>query len=105
MAVGWPSFWVNATPITVAASPLLSPFLFVARFANVVPIFPAFTGGTSVHTVEWSLDGVTAELTADFAIVTPVSGTPIAVIAPYVRWRTVQTVADSTKSKVALMGR
>lgn len=105
MPIGAPSFWANNTPITVALSPLLSPWLFVGRYATIMPVFPAFAGGTSVHTVEWSLDGVTAELTGDFAIASPVSGTPIPVLAPYARWRTVQTVADATKSKVALFAR
>jgi hypothetical protein len=107
MAIANASFWINATPITVALSPLVSPWISVARFANVIPSFAAFVGGTSVHSLEWSLDGLTVD--PDYPATTALTGLPtpaaVPVIAPFVRWKTVQTVADATKSKVALMAR
>lgn len=94
--------WSTVTPITVAASPLLSPFIRVDGFTQVVPQF-AFAGGTSVHTIEFSIDGTTAD--ANLATVTPTSLTAFTLAALYFRWKTVQTVADATVSKVFLRAR
>lgn len=102
MGVARPASWTNATPVTVAGSPLVGAWVDVSGYANVMPSF-SFAGGTSTHSLEWSLDGVTVD--PDFTSAAPVSLTAQPVIAPYVRWRTVQTVADATKSKVALMAR
>jgi hypothetical protein len=94
--------WQNTTPIIVAGSPLLSPWLSTHGISRVLPWF-AFTGGTSTHSIEGSFDASAAD--ADFAYSAPTSGTEFNVLSPFIRWRTVQTVADSTKSKVVLRGR
>jgi hypothetical protein len=94
--------WLNTTPITVANSPLLSGWLSAEAFGQVWPTF-VFAGGTSVHTIEYSLDGLTVD--ADFAAITPVTATAFVIPAPFFRWKTVQSVADSTKSKVVLRAR
>lgn len=89
----------NGPVVTTAASPLVSAWFNVAGYARVLPWF-AFAGGTSVHSLEGSWDGST--LDADFVYAAPTSGTAFDVISPYIRWRTVQTVADATKSKIYL---
>ena len=94
--------WQNTAPITVAASPLVSPWIEAVGFSVVVPFF-AFAGGTSTHSIEGSFDGTRAD--ADFGYAAPTSGTPFTVLSPYFRWKTVQTVADATKSKVVLRPR
>jgi hypothetical protein len=86
--------------LTVAGSPLVTQWLDMAGVASqVIPWF-AFAGGTSTHSLEGSFDGINAD--PDFAYAAPVSGTPFTVVSPWVRWRTVQTVADATKSKLTL---
>jgi len=95
--------WVYTTPvITVAASPLLGPWIDVSGYAQIFPWF-AFAGGTSTHSIQGSFDGVSAD--ADFAYGAPVSGTAFSVLSPWLRWSTVQTVADATKSKIVLASR
>lgn len=89
----------NGPVLTVAASPLLSGWLDVRGIARVMPWF-AFAGGTSTHSIQGSWDGSTQD--ADFAYGAPASGTEFSVLSPYIRWSTVQTVADATKSKVYL---
>jgi len=93
--------WSWNTPLTVANSPLTSPWLGVAigGFTKIIPWF-VFAGGTSVHSIEGSFDGINVD--ADFAYGAPVSGTAFVILSPFVRWKTVQTVADATKSKVYL---
>jgi hypothetical protein len=94
--------WQNTSPITVAGSPLLSGWLNTEGISRVLPWF-AFAGGTSTHSLEGSFDGSTAD--ADFAYSAPVSGTEFSVVSPFIRWKTVQTVGDATKSKVVLRAR
>jgi hypothetical protein len=92
-------FVYSGPALAVAASPLLSPWLDVAGFTSIFPFF-AFAGGTSTHSIEGSFDGANAD--ADFGYAAPVSGTAFAVVSPFLRWKTVQTVGDATKSKVVL---
>lgn len=92
----------NGPALTVAASPLLSAWLDVSGLTSVLPWF-AFASGTSTHSIEGSWDGVSAD--ADFAYTAPTSGTAFTVISPFIRWRTVQSAADATKSKVYLAAR
>lgn len=95
--------YVYSGPVlTVAASPLLSGWLDVSGYAQILPFF-AFAGGTSTHSIEGSFDGVSPD--ADFGYAAPTSGTPFNVLSPFLRWKTVQTVADATKSKVVLATR
>ncbi len=92
-----------AIPTTNTASiGLLSPFFDTNGFSRVLP-FLIFAGGTSVHSIEGSFDGVTAD--ADFGYAAPTTATEFNILSPYIRWRTVQTVANATKSKVFLKAR
>ena len=53
--------WLNTTPLTTAASPLVSPwFQLPDDMSQVLPVF-AFTGGAQAHTIEGSFDGVTLD--------------------------------------------
>lgn len=94
--------WTWNTPLVVVSSPLLSGWFEASDYTSVVPWF-AFAGGTSVHSIEGSMDGST--LDADFVYGAPTSGTAFTVLSPYFRWKTVQTVADATKSKIHLRPR
>src|SRR6266496_2716167 len=88
----------NGPVLTVAASPLLSGWLDVRGIARVMPWF-VFVGGTSTHSIQGSWDGTTqdADFTGAGGYGTPASGTEFSVLSPYIRWSTVQTVADATK--------
>jgi len=95
--------WLNTTPVTVAASPLVSPWLQCTGVTSqAVPVF-AFAGGTSVHSIEGSFDGVNVD--ADVTYSAPTSATAFTIQHPFIRWKTVQTVGDATKSKVYLRPR
>jgi hypothetical protein len=89
----------NGPALTVAASPLLSAWLDVRGISRVMPWF-VFAGGTSTHSIQGSWDGLAQDV--DFAYTAPVSGTEFSILSPFIRWSTVQTVADATKSKVYL---
>ena len=94
--------WENSAVITTAASPLLSPWIPTAGFTQVLPLF-VFAGGTSVHSIQGSVDGSTVD--ADYVYAAPTLNAAFSVNSPYIRWSTVQTVADATKSKVCLISR
>jgi hypothetical protein len=92
------------TPVTVAASPVVGPWVETSGFTQALG-WLAVAGGTTVVTVEYGTDGATAD--ADF---TPVTITPGAVAAfnvlgPYLRFRIVQSTADATKTKLYLQAR
>jgi hypothetical protein len=91
--------WVNTTPLTIAASPLVSPWLDAANCSQMVAGF-FFAGGTSTHSIEGSFDGVTVD--TDITYAAPTNLGVVTIVHPYWRWKTVQTVADATKSKVVL---
>jgi len=94
---------VTTTPLTTAASPLVSPWVQVSDdMSQVVPVF-AFTGGTSVHSIEGSFDGITLDTSVTYAA--PTTATAFAVQHPFIRWRTVQTVGNATVSTVYLRPR
>lgn len=96
--------WESFTPVTVAASPLTSPWLDCSGFSQVVPGFK-FTTGTSTASIEASVDG--ANLDADLTTLysAPTSGTAFSVVSPYIRFKVVQTVADATVTKIVLTTR
>jgi hypothetical protein len=96
--------WQYLTPLTTAASPLVSPWLDTTGFTIILPWF-LFVAGTSVHSLEGSFDGSTLDTDLTAAYAAPTSLTPITVVSPYVRWRTVQTVANATTSKIFLQSR
>jgi hypothetical protein len=95
--------WEYTSPVlTVAASPLLGPWLEATGFSQIVPFF-AFSGGTSTAAIDGSFDGSTAD--ADFAYTAPTSGTAFTVVSPWIRFKVTQTVADATKTKILLRTR
>ncbi|MGO9216569.1 MAG: hypothetical protein ACLP5E_02160 [Streptosporangiaceae bacterium] len=97
--------WEYSGPaITVALSPLLSPWFDTTGYTTIMPAFK-FTTGTSVHSIVGSWDGIStdADLTALWA--TPATGVALIVMSPFFRWQTVQSVADATVSKVFLQAR
>jgi hypothetical protein len=97
--------WEYYTPVlTVAASPLLGPWLATDMFSQIVPNFK-FTGGTSVITLDASIDGSTldADLTTLYGALS--TGTALPVASPYIRVRVVQTIADNTVTKIFVKAR
>ena len=92
------------TPVPVASSPVLGPWVETSGFTQVLG-WLAVAGGTTVVTVEYGTDGSTAD--ADFTPVTIAAGAnaPFNVLGPYLRFRIVQTVADATKTKLYLQAR
>ena len=104
IAGGYNLFEYNGPVLTVAASPLLGPWIDCEDFSAIVPAFK-FTGGTSVITLDGSWDGI--NLDADMSTLSGplASGTAVNVPAPWVRVRVVQTVADNTVTKIFLKAR
>jgi hypothetical protein len=104
--LGGYNLWAyNSSPaLTVAASPLLGPWLDCQDFTSIVPAYK-FTGGTSVITFEGSWDGLSADadLTSLYGTIT--SGTAVNVVSPWVRVHVVQSVADNTVTKIFLKAR
>lgn len=94
--------WEWLTPLTVANSPLTSPWIDTTGFTTVFPWF-SFAGGTSTPTIEGSADG--ANVDADFSYSAPTSATAFSVISPFIRFKVVQTAADATKTKIFLQSR
>jgi hypothetical protein len=94
--------WANTAVVTVAASPLVSPWIDAQHYSQIVTGF-LFTGGTSVHSIEGSFDGVNPD--ADITYAAPTNLAVMNIVHPYFRWKTVQTVADATKSKVIVKTR
>jgi hypothetical protein len=68
---------------------------------QVLPTF-LFAGGTSVHSIEGSWDGITLDASPPAAYAAPTSGTAFLAQHPFIRWRTVQTVGNATASNVFL---
>lgn len=96
--------WEWSTPLTQAASPLISPWIDTAGFSQVVPGFK-FTGGTSTPSIEASVDGTNLDSDLTTLYSAPTSGTAFSVVSPYIRFKVVQTVADATVTKIHLKTR
>lgn len=98
----------NGPPLTVAASPLTSPWFALsssqlgADSISQAVVWWAAAGGTTTVSVQGSWDGQNAD--ADFAY-TVTTGTPFSIISPYFRVSVAQTVADATKTKLTVIGR
>lgn|SRR5215813_3785300 len=92
------------TPVTVASSPVLGPWVETSGFTQIIG-WLAVAGGTTVVTVEYGTDGSTVD--ADFTAVTIAAGANAAfnVLGPYLRFRITQTVADATKTKLYLQAK
>jgi hypothetical protein len=104
IAPGYNLFEYNGPVLTVAASPLLGPWIDCQEFSTIVPLFK-FTGGTSVLTLDGSWDGVNLDTDMSTLSGTLTSGTAVPVPAPWVRVKVVQTVADNTVTKIFLKAR
>jgi hypothetical protein len=96
--------WETLTPLTLAASPLLSPWVDTTGFTKLLS-WLAVAGGTTVVTVEYGTDGATAD--GDFTPQTVTAGamSSLDVLGPWLRFRLVQTVADATKTKLYVQAR
>ena len=92
------------TPVTVASSPVLGPWVDTSGFTQILG-WLAVAGGTTVVTVEYGTDGATAD--ADFTSVTIATGAvaPFNVLGPFLRFRITQTTADATKTNLYLQAR
>ena len=98
--------WTRTTPVTTAESPVLSPWINAEGFSQFYAIGAA-AGGTTVVTAEWSFDGINLDSDITATTLTPLALTVTVrdVLAPYVRFRWVQTVANATTSKLSLRTR
>lgn len=96
--------WEQWTPLTVANSPLTSPWIDASGFSQVVPAWK-FTGGTSTPSIEASLDGSTLDADLTTLYSAPTSGTAFTVVSPFFRFKVVQTVGDATVTKIFLQSR
>ncbi len=101
---GW-KVWEQVAPVTVAASPLVSPFFDTTGYTNLL-ISYVFTNstGTTTLTVEGSFDGTTQETDIVYAAVGATPAT-VQVTTPYVRFRIVQATADATRTKALAQAR
>ncbi len=96
--------WEYYTPLTVAASPLLSPWIDTTGFTTVFPSWK-FTGGTQVFSIDASIDGTTADADMSALYSAPTHATAFAVLSPFLRLHVVQSVADATVTKILLQAR
>ena len=96
--------WEQFIALTVANSPLVSPWIDCSGFSQVVPGFK-FTGGTSTPTIEASVDGSTLDSDLTTLYSAPTSGTAFSVVSPYIRFKVVQSVGDATVTKIVLTSR
>lgn len=94
------------TPVTVAASPFVSPWIDTTGYTQVF-CWGAFAGGTTTVTIEGSFDGSTLDADATYAVTNTTFTTPAAfsVISTFIRVRIVQTTADATKTKILMQAR
>jgi hypothetical protein len=96
--------WEYYTPLTVAASPLLSPWFDTTGYTQVVPAWK-FTGGAQAFSLDASLDGVNLDADMTTLYSAPATGTAFTVFSPFFRLHVVQTVADATVTKILLQAR
>lgn len=101
---GW-KVWDQVTPVTVAGSPVVSPWFDTSGFTNLF-ISYVFTNstGTTTLTVEGSFDGSTQETDITYAAL-GASPATVAVLTPFVRFRLVQATADATRTKALAQAR
>ena len=94
--------WDYLTPLTVAGSPVNSPWIDTTGFTTVYPFF--FTAaGTLTVTIQGSTDGQNQD--ADFGSLSVTSGTALSIQSPFIRFVLTQTVADGTRTKVFMQAR
>lgn len=94
--------WENTTPLTTAASPLVSPWFDTTGYSSFLPYF-VFAGGTTALTVEGSFDGSTQDTTLTYTA--PTSGTAMDAKHTFIRFRVVQTVGNATTTTIFVQAR
>jgi hypothetical protein len=98
------------TPATLALSPIVSGWYDTTGFTNMLLAW-VFTNstGTTTLSIEGSFDGATLDTDMTYAALSGASqlttGLVVVVLTPYVRFRIVQTTADSTRTKISVQAR
>lgn len=90
--------WDRDAPLTLAASPLVTPWFSTDGYDNIVASF-VFTGGTTAFTVEGSEDASTLDTARTYTAISTSPAT-VGVKHRFIRFRLVQTVADATVTSV-----
>ena len=102
--------WEQVAPVTVAASPLVTPFFDTTGYTTLQLTY-VFTNstGTTTPTIEGSFDGTTLDTDMVYAALAAspqiTTGVQVAVLTPYVRFRIVQATADATRTKMHVQSR
>jgi hypothetical protein len=93
--------WETVTPLTVANSPLVTGWFDTDGFTNVALAY-VFAGGTTVLTVEGSIDAEVQDVTHAYAALaaSPQTALVVPVMHDFIRFRLVQTIADATVTSV-----
>src|SRR5258708_35212832 len=97
--------WEQVAAVTVAASPLVSPFFDTSGYTNLL-ISYVFTNstGTTTLTVEGSFDGTAQETDITYAAVGAPPAT-VQILTPFLRFGIVQATADATRTKALAQSR
>ena len=102
--------WETLTPLTVAASPLVTSWIDTTGFTNLLLTY-VFTNstGTTTPTIEGSFDGTNLDTDMTYAALAAspqlASGLVVAVLTPFIRFRLVQATADATRTKMCVQAR
>ena len=102
--------WQQVAPVTVAASPLVSPWYDTTGYTTLLLMY-VFTNstGTTTLTLESSFDGSTQDTDMAYAALAAspqiTTGVSVALLAPFVRFRIVQATADATRTKAYAQAR
>ena len=102
--------WEMVTPATVAASPIVTPWIDTTGFTTLLLTY-VFTNstGTTTPTIESSFDGVTQDTDMAYAALAAspqiTTGVTVTILARYVRFRVVQATADATRTKIFVQAR
>ncbi len=102
--------WAQVTPVTLAASPVVTGWLDTTGFTSLLLSW-VFTNstGTTTPSIEGSLDGLTQDTDMTYAALAGASqlttGLVVAVLTPFIRFRVVQATADATRTKFFVQAR
>lgn len=102
--------WEQVAPVTVAASPLVSPWFDTTGYTTLLLtyVFTNSTGSTTL-TVEGSFDGSTLDTDMTYAALAAspqiTTGVSVTLITPFIRFRIVQATADATRTKACAQSR
>ena len=107
-AIAGYKIWANTTPLTTAASPLVTVWFDTTGYTSLL-LSAVFTTGTTTLTIEGSFDGAALDSTMTYtpAVVasTGVAGTVFVVQHPFVRFRVIQTVSNATVTTIFIQAR